>query len=210
MWSCFDSDSNHYVNLEQTSNQYLEEATYFFNQIKQKVTETSYNLYALCSPAEKTYLGRLSQVIRASRRPTGSSTADESNSCHHLLVFEDGANFLLSFDDIYFDQLEPHLQPGYLLKVLYRTYDNKVINIFPQPYFRKTTLGEAIESNSVNLTDDLQIKIHFLEGRQTKVEIYLDQQLINSADDHQLINPANNRQEVDQGDLDLDCMLQEY
>jgi hypothetical protein len=207
MWSCCRSNNqNSYSHLEETTNQYLEECSLFFRQLKQKIQEAGSDIYAYCTPNEQTYLGRLKKVTQA--EPANSPNRLENQAgCHHILYFEDGYNFLLSFDHVSIDELEDHLQPGYLLKVIYRPYDNKVINIYPQPYYRKTTLGEALESNSVKLNDHQKMKIHYLEGRQTKVEIFLNDQ---EEDEYQLINPEHVAIEIEEGDLDLDCMNQEY
>lgn len=112
------------------------------------------------------YIGRVMEVV-----PTEyvNKLAIYQGKCYHEIKMNDGTKFMLIFSHVKFCDIEKHIKPGCFVKIVYNKTSNKVINIYPQPFFRYMTYEDFLDYNDID--NDAVVKICYLEGHIKRIDI---------------------------------------
>lgn len=144
-----------------------------FEQVTDKVkdifTTFSQELrYILCDIGLLTYEHK-GMIISVDPLNNANAVPDEyEGKCYHRIKLADGSSFQLIFPNVYFALIRNKIEPGRLIKIIYTQPENKIVNIYPLPYYRNTTWSEFLENDEIDA--ETKIRLRYLEDDLTRID----------------------------------------
>jgi len=90
------------------------------------------------------------------------------DKCHHLIKMADGSKFMLVFTHVKFADIAKHIKVGCFVKIIYNKFTNRIINIFPQPFYRYMNYEDFLDHNDID--NETIVKVCYFEGNIRRID----------------------------------------
>lgn len=143
-----------------------------------EITRSVKNGWKSCVGGSSNHIGQIIDV-----RPISDHVpVIYRGKCYHTIKMADGSQFELKFSEVDYSEVEPHLVPGRMVRILYKMPGYRVLNVYPQKMYQTMDFESFMDDFSDQIMPDTQIRVCWLNNQIQKVE-FLERGLISSGSD---------------------------